>query len=230
MIGVFDSGVGGICAFRRVRELMPREDMIYLADRKNAPYGTKSEDEIRALTERNIKLLRGLGAEVVLIACCTASSLHHTLCREAREISIPIIAPAAALAAKVGKKIAVIATNHTATSGAFSREIGRLSDAIVFEMSEQPLVALVEKGSRDGRVTEECREYLRGLRDRISATGADTLILGCTHFSHLEKEIGGLLPRVKIISPARVGAEETVRKINAHRESGRVTYISPAVK
>lgn len=226
MIGVFDSGVGGICAFRRVRELMPREDMIYLADRKNAPYGTKSEDEIRALTERNIKLLSALGAEVVLIACCTASSLHHTLCREAREISIPIIAPAAAIAAKVGKKIAVIATHHTATSGAFGREIRRLSEAaVVYEMSEQPLVALVEGGNRDGRLTEECREYLRGLRDRVSATGADTLILGCTHFSHLEKEIGRLLPNVKIISPARVGAEELFKKINAHRESGRTIYM-----
>lgn len=225
MIGVFDSGVGGICAFRRVRELMPREDMIYLADRKNAPYGIKSEDEIRAHTERNIKLLRELGAQVVLIACCTASSLHHTLCPEAREVSVPIIAPAAALAAKIGKKIAVIATRHTATSGAFGREIRQLSEAIVFEISEQPLVALVEKGSRDGRLTGECREYLRGLRDRVIATGADTLILGCTHFSHLEKEIGRLLPGIKIISPAHVGAEEIVKKINAHRESGRTIYM-----
>ena len=52
MIGVFDSGVGGICAFRRVRELLPREDIVYLADRKNAPYGTKSEDEIKGLERR----------------------------------------------------------------------------------------------------------------------------------------------------------------------------------
>ena len=166
----------------------------------------------------------------MLIACCTASSVHSRLSDGAREISIPIIAPAAALAAKVGRKIAVIATRHTATSGAFGKEIGKYAEAEVFEIDEQPMVALVEKGSRDGRLTNECREYLRGLRDRVSATGADTLILGCTHFSHLEGEIGRLLPKIKIISPARVGAEETVKKINAHRESGRTVYISPAVK
>ena len=225
MIGIFDSGVGGICAYNQVRTLLPREDVVYLADRKNAPYGTKSEDEIKRLTEKNIKILRSLGADAVLIACCTASSVHHLLCPEERENSTPIISPAARLAARFGRKIAVIATEHTARTGAFSREIARHSTSPVTELAEQRLVALVEGGNRDRHIDGECRAYLSELKKRVEATGADTLILGCTHFSHLEYEIGRLLPRVRIISPAREGANEIVKKINAHRESGKVMYM-----
>lgn len=226
MIGIFDSGVGGICAYRRVRELLPLEDVVYLADKKNAPYGTKDEDEIKRLTEKNIRVLRSLGAEEILIACCTASSVHSLLSEKDREISTPIIGPAAEIAARSGNKIAVIATRHTALSGAFSKEIARHSDKEVFELAEQELVALVEDGNRDGRVDTACRGYLSGLKERIAETGADTLILGCTHFSHLESEIGRLLPKVKIISPARVGAEAIVKKISSrHKENGRVMYL-----
>lgn len=226
MIGIFDSGVGGICSYRRVRELLPFEDVVYLADRKNAPYGTKTKDEIKSFTERNIKILRSLGADAVLIACCSASSVYDMLGEEERAVSMPIIRPAAALAARLGSKIAVIATRHTANSGAFGREIKRLCDASVYEMAEQELVTLVEGGSSDGRVSAECRKYLLSLSERVKSTGADTLILGCTHFSHLEREIGRLLPKVKIISPARVGAEEIVKKISSRpRESGRVVYL-----
>lgn len=226
MIGIFDSGVGGLCAFYKLRELLPREDLIYLADRKNAPYGTKTKDEILSFTKSNIKRLRALGAERILIACCTASTLYGELSFGEREICTPIITPSAKIAATVGQKIAVIATEHTVRSRAFSREIGRFSDCPVTEMAEQELVRLVEGGNRDGRVSAECLSYLSGLSERVSTTGADTLILGCTHFSHLEGEIGALLPHIKIISPAHVGAEEIAKKINPkHRECGRVTYM-----
>lgn len=226
MIGIFDSGVGGICAYRQVRRMLPREDIVYLADRKNAPYGTKTEDEILKFTKNNIKILKEMGAEAVLIACCSASSLHHLLSAEEREISTPIIAPAAALAAVSGRRIAVIATRHTVRQRAFSREISELSDAAVTEMAEQELVALVEGGNRDGRTDPVCKRYLADMARRVRGVNADTLILGCTHFSHLEGEIAGLLPKVRIISPARVGAMEIVRKITPSRdECGRVVYM-----
>ncbi len=226
MIGIFDSGVGGMCAYRQVRLMLPREDIVYLADRKNAPYGTKTKDEILSFTKNNINLLKNIGARAILIACCSASSLHHLLDRDEREISTPIIAPAAALAAKSGRRITVIATRHTVEQRAFSREIGELSDATVTEMAEQRLVALVEDGNRDGRVDKTCRGYLSDMAERVRESDADTLILGCTHFSHLEGEIGRLLPEVKIISPARVGAVEMVRKITPSRsECGKVTYM-----
>ncbi len=226
MIGIFDSGVGGICAYRQVRLMLPRADIVYLADRKNAPYGIKSKEEILKFTKKNIEILQNMGAEAVLIACCTASSLHHLLPREERDISIPIIPPAARAAARLsGRKIAVIATEHTAKSNAFSNEISKFSPSSVVEMAEQELVSLVEGGCRDGRVSEEGRLYLDRLAERIKSSEADCLILGCTHFSHLEGELRRRLPNIKIISPAREGAMEIVKKTCRTNERGRIVYM-----
>lgn len=213
MIGIFDSGVGGFCAFEHLRGLLPDEDIVYLADGENSPYGTKSADEIKEITEKNIRRLRGAGADIVLIACCTASSLHHRLSESDRRISIPIIQPSARLAAMGGKNIAVIATRHTASTHAFASEIKKYSDAPVSEYAEQELVALIEGGNRWGRIDKKCAEYLKAVAEKIKRGGADTLILGCTHFSHLLGEIERLLPKVRVISPAHVGAEEAARAV-----------------
>ena len=225
MIGVFDSGVGGICAFREVRRLLPREDIIYLADRKNAPYGTKTKDEIISLTGANIKRLRAMGCERVLIACCTASTVYEELDSEEIKIAMPIIAPAVKLAVEGGRRIAVIATEHTAKCGSFGRETKKISDCTVYEFAEQNLVRLVEGGCRDGRINAECATELSRICDEVRLADADTLILGCTHFSHLERELARRLPDVRIISPAREGARELVRTIKMrHRERGRTIY------
>ena len=225
MIGIFDSGVGGMAALGEVRRLLPKSDVIYLADRKNAPYGTKDEDEIAALTERNVRLLCSVGADAVLIACCTASCIYGRLPEEVRKVSLPIIAPAAKIAARGGVRIGVIATDRTVANGAFKREICSISDAEVTERSEQPLVSMVEGGCRDGRLSPECRDRLSAIAEWARDNEIDSLILGCTHFSHLRGEISRLLPKVKIISPAHVGAEEIARKITPHRERGRDVYM-----
>ena len=226
MIGVFDSGVGGLCAYGELRRRWPREDMIYLADRDNAPYGTKSAKEILHFTEKNIRLLKDMGATAVLIACCSASSIYEELSPEDRAIAPPIIAPSARMAAEGGENIAVIATRHTVGVRAFGREIARHSRATVTEIAAQELVTMVEGGSRGECLTDECGRYLTHLADRIREAEADTLILGCTHFSHLEGEISRLLPHIRIISPARVGAEEITRKIKPDAQGmGRDTYI-----
>ena len=227
MIGIFDSGVGGICAYRQVRRMLPYEDIIYLADRKNAPYGTKTKKEILSFTKKNIEILKNYGASEILIACCTASTLYPLLSEDERAISTPIITPTAKLVAKTGGRIAVIATEHTVKCRAFSSEIAKFSDASVVEMAEQELVSLVEGGNRDGAVTPEGEEYLSLLRERIYKTKARTLILGCTHFSHLEGELSHLLPDIKIVSPAREGAKEIVKKIIRNNECGKDIYVSP---
>ena len=225
MIGVFDSGVGGICAYKYLRGALPTRDIVYLADRKNAPYGTKTEDEILLFTKNNIRILSNLGCEAILIACCSASTVYPRLTDEERKVALPIISPSARLAAESGRKITVIATRHTASSGAFRREIARFSDAFVTELGEQELVTYVESGNRDGHLSKECTDYLHAMAERIRESEADSLILGCTHFSHLEREIGRLLPNVRIISPARVGAEELIKTINNRRGNGKITYI-----
>lgn len=220
MIGIFDSGVGGICAYKEVRRRLKREDIIYLADRENAPYGTKSQDELVALTSRDITRLRNLGARKILIACCTASSVHSLLEPELRDISLPIIKPSARVASAFSR-VAVIATEHTVRSGAFGKAIAKYSDSLCFEFAHQELVALVESGERGASL----RNSLMRIREEIQSTLADALILGCTHFSHLEGELRELLPTTHIISPAREGAVALTESLEYELpEGGRIIY------
>ena len=96
MIGVFDSGDGGILTVRHLRALAPRADIAFLADRENAPYGIKSREQIVRLAEDSIRHLASLGAGRVLIACCTASSVFGDLSEDLKSVAPPIIAPPAA--------------------------------------------------------------------------------------------------------------------------------------
>ncbi len=227
MTGIFDSGVGGLAAYFELRRLLPREDIIYLADRKNAPYGTKTKDELIALTKKDIKRLCDMGARQVLIACCTASTVYSELSEWERKIATPIISPASRVAAE-GERIAVIATEHTVRSGAFGREIRKFSQVSeVFERAEQALVAMVESGSRDGRISDECEGEIRQIAEWVTDIRADTLVLGCTHFSHLELTLREMLPCVKIVSPAREGARAIKEKITVQNATGngREIYI-----
>lgn len=213
MIGVLDSGRGGLVAYKELRRLMPRVDITYLADRKNAPYGNKTPGEILRLTECGIRRLGDMGCEMVLIACCTASSLHDLLPEELRNISIPIITPTARLC-RDSRSVLVIATEHTVRSGAFSKEIKRFSTASVREIPMQPLVDLIEWGQDTKDAVSEIVKM---------CDGCDTLILGCTHFSHLYDDLRARLPEVKILSPAHIGANE-VRKIKISRGCGLDRY------
>ena len=226
MIGVFDSGIGGLTALFELRRLLPRTDMIYLADRANAPYGTKSEDEILSLAENCIKRLKDAGAAKILIACCTASTLHSRLPDAARSITTPIIVPAARAAAKVSRgRIAVIATEATVRSHAFSRAILEEGEREVAEFPAQELVTMVEDGATDRKpLTTEQDNILSRVLDPVRASRADTLILGCTHFPHLRGHIARLLPNVDLISPSREGALE-IAKSTDDRGGGRTVFL-----
>ena len=223
MIGVFDSGLGGLCSLSELQKRMPREDKIYLADRKNLPYGTKSEKELLPLVGRDISRLRDYGCRKILIACCTASTLYPLLSEEDRKICIPIIFPAA-IAAAGGKKTTVIATERTVKSRAFSRAISELSDSSVTEIPAGELVLLAESGEADGCLTKRGEETLSSVAKRVLFSEADTLILGYTHFSHFEGSLSELLPGVKIVSAAREGAVALVERAGCLFERGRVAY------
>ena len=224
MIGVFDSGVGGLASARVLRNRLKAEDIIYLADRKNAPYGTKSKEELISLVSKDILRLKSYGCRLCLIACCTASSVYQNLDNELQKISLPIIEPAALLAAK-GRRITVIATEHTVSSSAFEQKIAHFSKAEVAQICAQELVSLVESGERDGNLTEKGYKTVFNISQKIKSTRPDTLVLGCTHFSYLEKSLSALLPGVKIINSAKEGALALLSEIQAEkRERGACLY------
>ena len=221
MIGVFDSGVGGLCSFERLCRLVKNEKLIYLADEENAPYGTKTEKEITALARSNIASLRRLGARKILIACCTASGIYKNLSEEEKAVAVPIIAPAAEQALKLaghGGRIAVISTDFTAKNHTFKNEILSIdSSATVIEYGEQSLVELVERGASDSAILPREAEYLDKLCDKRTTAGASALILGCTHFSHLAEELKRRLEGISVIDTAALGADALYKSLSSQK-------------
>ena len=226
MIGVFDSGEGGLCTVEKIKELSPKTDICFLADRENAPYGTKTRGEIISLTKKNIKRLREEGASKVLIACCTASSVFPALTDEEKKISVPVIDATARLALEKSKtkKIGVIATRATVSSGAFEKAIKTIDNsAEVRTESAQELVTLIEDGACDGKLKKRDIEQIKTILLRIKDYPFDVLILGCTHFPRLENTISDILER-ETASSALAGAYE-ILKSTENTGRGRTIFL-----
>ena len=213
MLGLFDSGRGGLNTVEHLKKTKDGDDLIYLIDGNNAPYGIRSENEITDIAKENIRLLCSMGAERVLIACCTASTVYPLLPEKYRSVSIPIInavADAAKYATKRGR-IGVIATEHTVSTRAFSRA---LDGYAVTELALSELVPLIDLGLSDVTATDSDVGVLHGMLEPILRENIDTLILGCTHFPALKgtiQKIANEYGDIRIIDSARVGAD-TLRK------------------
>lgn len=184
-------------------------DLVYLIDRENAPYGIKSEKEILEITEKNIRALAAMGAEKILIACCTASTVYPHLKDEYKRISVPIIEAVANEAKRCTKsgRIAVIATQRTADSHTFGRALDGYD---VTELSVGELVAMIDGGLCDESIGENDEKRIEGILAPVFTSGADTLILGCTHFPAIKKAIGRIAARhgaENIIDSAKIGAD-----------------------
>lgn len=226
MIGIFDSGAGGLAALWELRKLSSNEDILFLADRENAPYGTKSEEEVLCLTERGVSKLLFSGARKVLIACCTASTVHEKLPLFLKERSVPVIEPTARLAAASTENgnIAVIATERTVKSNAFSNAIRRIKATVkVSEYPAQELVEIAEQVAAGKIPDKSSRRKIESMINASLSGGADTLVLGCTHFSHLKKIIKDVTNSVKIIDSAKIGAEHIAK--DAKRGSGATVFL-----
>ena len=226
MIGIFDSGKGGLFALSELRHNMPSADICFYADKENAPYGTKSETELTRLVKRDIEILKSEGAEVVLMACCTASTVYHRLSNEEKSICCPIILPTAKSAANSIRdgKVAVIATERTVKSHAFRNALHDFDSECVLELSLGELVALIENGISDSCIDEKIKTKINSMLLPVRESGASALILGCTHFAYVEKTVSELLPGIRIINSAREGALE-IKSKTKDLGSGRTFFL-----
>ena len=207
-VGIFDSGVGGISALMHFRRLMPGADAVFYADKENAPYGTKSVSELIPLVTNDITRLADLGAERVLMACCTASTVYEKLPWEQKRIAIPIIDCTAEAACRVSRtgRIGVLSTEATRRSGAFVRSIlRRCPSAEIVSASAGELVTLAEAGFSDADISGAAKDTLRRALAPFLGSGIDTLILGCTHFSYFEEHVSDMLG-VTAVNSAKEGA------------------------
>ena len=190
MIGIFDSGIGGMTVARAVEQLLPDYSIVYFGDIARTPYGSKSAATITEYSLRNTEFLLKKGAEIIIIACNTASSVATEALR--REFQVPIIeviTPAAtkAIATTRTGRIGVIGTRATIRSGVYEQTIcGQRPDFHVFSEACPLLVPLVEEGWTNKQEAKMIiRRYLHPLKDRQ----IDTLVLGCTHYPLLTKLI-----------------------------------------
>lgn len=189
-IGIFDSGLGGLTCVKKVMEIMPNEDIIYFGDTGRVPYGTKSMDTIIKYVRQNINFLESFDIKFIIIACGTASSAAlPNIQDEIKTEIIGVLEPTCQEAVKVTKnnKIGVIGTQGTINSGKYLETINKINaDIEVYSTACPMFVPLVENGYTEGEVARLIvKEYLTPIKEK----GVDVLIMGCTHYPLLRKEI-----------------------------------------
>jgi glutamate racemase len=202
MLGILDSGKGGLLTLRHIRRIHPNTDVVFLADSMNAPYGTKSEDELTGIVTAGIERLYNVGATKILLACCSACTVYKRLDRYHQIRTISIIDPIADEAAK-GNRIGLIATERTVSSGIFNDALAKHGKHISVSVPLAELVTMTENGLCDENVKECDRKKLTDMLSPL--IGVDTLILGCTHFPLIINTIESITG-ARAISSAYVGA------------------------
>ncbi|MBW2962420.1 glutamate racemase [Mesonia aestuariivivens] len=209
-IGIFDSGIGGTSIFKEVHSLLPHEDIIYLADSKNAPYGYKSKEEITALCKKNTELLLAQNCKLIIVACNTATTNAIETLRETYSIPFIGIEPAikpAALMSK-NKAIGILATKGTLSSELFAKtsEIFAKNTAIV-EVIGAGLVEAIEAGEIENTSTKKLvRQLVQPMLDK----NIDYLVLGCSHYPYLIPLLKQILPKyIVIIDSGKAVAKQT---------------------
>ena len=209
MIGIIDSGLGGLTAYKELHARLPDGDFVYFGDTGRVPYGSRSRELLIRYARQDIRFLLDRGADVILAACGTVSSVVLDVIRD--EFSTPLFGVVdasvrAALAATKNEKIGVIGTGATISSGAFEKKLTAADPRVVVTAAACPLfVPLVENGyiGRDCAVTRAvAADYLAP----FSGAGIDTLILGCTHFPIIADIISDLLPGVTLINSGAAAA------------------------
>lgn len=217
-IGVFDSGLGGIAVLADLHRLLPQENLVYLGDSKNAPYGEKSKEEITELSHQIVQDFVDEGAKAVLIACNTATSAAVRSLRET--FSIPIIGMEPALRPALKQTpegiILVLATGYTITHGRYIRLRDELGQAERFLGVAAPqLVRYVEQGIYEG---ERIQEYLREIIPHPEDITA--VVLGCTHFLYLKRPIAEFFGRDIPFFDANEGTVRQLERVITPRLDG----------
>jgi glutamate racemase len=218
-IGIFDSGVGGLTVLRAIREQLPMEPTIYVADLLHFPYGPRFQDEVRGFAIDIIRYLESRDVKLVVIACNTATAAALNQARELFEVPIVgVISPGAQAAVETTKnnRVGVISTEGTMRSQEYLHAIKEIDPMVgVYQKACPELVDIVESGEADSPRAEAALQ--RDLED-IVRLGADTLVLGCTHYPLLKPAITRVYPgRFQLVDSATTTAAKVARHLDHSR-------------
>lgn len=207
-IGMFDSGVGGISVLREAMRQLPAERFIFFGDTKNAPYGTKTREEVLLLSRRAVDMLIGEGCKAIVIACNTATSAAAAALR-AEHPFLPIIGmePALKPAQQLHRDgiVLSLATPGTIAGEKYARLYSLYGDGVV-SLPCGGLMEFAERGEMDG---EKLHGFLAGLFAPYADKKVEAVVLGCTHYVFLKNAISRHFPGVPLID----GNEGTVRQL-----------------
>jgi glutamate racemase len=224
-IGVFDSGVGGLSVLHHIRQILPNERLIYIADSSHVPYGDKSPAYIEARSLTLTRYLISQGADAIVIACNTATAAAaHALRVKYKKIPIIGMEPAVkpAVAATKSGVVGVLATVGTLESARFAALLEKYAGHVKIVTQGCPgLVEQVERGHLTG---DETRKLIERFSAPLLAQGADTLILGCTHYAFLAPLIREVVGAdITLIDTGAAVARQVQRRVQVelpHRVSG----------
>lgn len=205
LVGLFDSGLGGLTVLRQVHALYPHSPCLYLGDTARVPYGQRSTEEIRSIASEVVHWLRLQGVGVLVMACNTSNALALDVA--VAEAGVPVVGLIDSVAAQLSSdQVGVLATPATAASGAYRRAIHACRpSARVIEMGCPAFVPHIEAGDLEAPALREaaCR-YLQPMLE----AGVDTIVLGCTHYPLLRPLLAQLLPPdVQLVNPAVAAAQ-----------------------
>jgi glutamate racemase len=227
-IGIFDSGVGGLTVAHAIKQILPGESLIYFGDTAHLPYGDKSAESIRYYSHRITEFLLEHNSKVVLVACNTASaSAFDSLKKEfeGRTILLDVIDPVVYyLGTRHFKKIGVIGTKRTISSGTYEKKIKEKSPLTnVVSMATPLLVPMIEEGFIFDDISNAIiRTYLLN----ESLNGIQALILGCTHYPIIKNQISKIFNfNVEVVDSARIVSmilRDVLDKNNLLNDSGIV--------
>jgi len=217
MIGIFDSGVGGLTVVKEIFKYLPEYQIIYFGDTARLPYGTKGADFVKKYSEKITNWLLHKNVKIIVIACNTASAQAGEYIKNKHK-EVPIFdminfAAEEIVSKTKNKKIGIIGTPGTIKSNTWGKKLEKLDPSLKIYLKACPLfVPMVEMGFTKGKITEEiANEYLKKIKEK----NIDVLVLACTHYPLLKKVIQEVMGnKVEIINPAESVAKHLKKYIN----------------
>jgi glutamate racemase len=229
VIGLIDSGLGGLTVVRRVRERLPHADLLFFADQAHVPYGDRTADDLYGLLQTNLAWLDERGPDAIVMACNTSCAIADVYGWPHTRATVFDLIDSATRALEHGRhrRIGVVATAATVKSGAYGRRIrARLPGTEVVEVAAPALVPLVEAGKIEG---DEARAAVRAVCEQLPRD-VDAVVLACTHYPVLDAHFAAALGKdVARIDPAFVQAERVAALLGERAtEGGRTRYVTNA--
>ena len=213
-IGVFDSGVGGLSVLKHIRAQLPSLPLLYVADSGHVPYGDKTQDYIRERSLVLTEFLARAGAATVVIACNTATAAAAAMLRARFEFPIVAMEPAVkpAVTATRSRVVGILATVGTLESARFAALLEQYAGDV--EIVTQACPGLVDRVEAGELASPATRELVARYTGPLLERGADTIVLGCTHYPFLRQAITDVVgPNVQLIDTGEAVARQVVRKL-----------------